>query len=56
MKKTTTKKTVTIAGARYTHKMCGNKGAMKARAVSHRKKGGKARVVKVGTRYCLYTR
>lgn len=54
--KAKTKKTVTIAGLRYAHKMCGNKGAMKARAVSARKNGKKARVVKVGTRYCLYTR
>jgi hypothetical protein len=61
-KKTRKRKTATVAGTRtiggkkFSHKMCGNKGAMKARAAAARKKGKRARVLKVGKRYCLYTR
>jgi hypothetical protein len=54
----TPKKTLTIAGKRYTHKVCGSKTEMAKRATTHRAKGASktARVVKNGTKYCLYTR
>ena len=54
----TPSKTKTIGGKRYTHKTCGTKAAMKKRAENHRKKGKNktARVVKNGSKYCLYTR
>lgn len=52
-------KTRTFGGKRYTKKMCGRtKTAAKAAAKSHRAKGKSkaARVVKVGSKYCVYTR
>ena len=52
------KKTRVIGGKRFTHKMCGTKTSMTSKAKSHRSKGKskQARVVKVGSKYCLYTR
>lgn len=52
------KKTVVIGGKRFTHKMCGTKAAMTSKAKSHREKGKskQARVVKNGSKYCVYTR
>lgn len=54
----TPKKTVTLGGKRFTHKMCGTKASMAAKAKIHRTKGKNklARVVKNGSKYCLYTR
>lgn len=45
-----------IAGSQFNHKLCGTKSAIKAMADNYRSKGRKARVIKTGTRYCLYVR
>ena len=53
------KKTRVFGGKRYSHKMCSTtKTAAKKSAKSHRDKSkrAKARVVKVGGKYCVYTR
>lgn len=55
----TVKKTRTFGGKRYSHKMCSTtKTAAKKAAQSYRGKSKKkkARVVKVGSKYCVYTR
>lgn len=62
MRKAKTKNRTTVAGVKviggkkYKHKLCGQKAVVKSKAKAIRAKGGRARVVKVGTRYCLYTR
>lgn len=51
------KKTRVFGGKRYTHNSCSRtKTDAKKRAKRLRDKGKKARVVKIGSKHCVYTR